>query len=61
MGINLVLYSMVSTMDELTQFLVGSLGGFCLLYGFLALVERRRQHRERRQQWERYASWRHRR
>jgi len=57
----LALYQMVPTMDELMRFVIGSLGGFCLLYGFLTLMERRRQRRERRQRWERHAPWRHRR
>jgi len=48
-------------MDELMQFIVGSLVGFCLLYSFQLLMERRRQHREHRQHWERHAPWRHRR
>jgi nitrate reductase gamma subunit len=61
MGGSLALIPMDSTMESMIQALVGAMGGLCLLYGFLALVERRRQHRERRQQWERYASWRHRR
>lgn len=61
MGNSLALYQMVPTMDELMQFVIGSLGGFCLLYGFLTLMERCRQHRERSQRWERHAPWRHRR
>jgi DMSO/TMAO reductase YedYZ molybdopterin-dependent catalytic subunit len=46
-------------MESVIQALAGAIGGACLFYGFMALVERRRQHRQRRQRWERHAPWRH--
>lgn len=59
MGGSLALIPMDSTMESVIQALAGAIGGACLFYGFMALVERRRQHRQRRQLWERYAPWRH--